>query len=169
MLVVGILKTPIFMQIHITREDTKFGPYTLEEANHYLDVGHLLPSDLAWHEGSPSWVPLLSVPGIKPRATPPPPPPPRAAAMLSAHPGSAARPPIKKATLILIALFLGGLGGHKFYTGNWGWGIVYLLLCWTLLTVPVALVELIRYITLDDSTLQRKYQEAAGKPFGFLW
>ena len=111
----------------------------------------------------------MSVPGIKPRATPPPPPPSRAPVTSLGYSGAAVRPPVKKATLVLIALFLGGVGIHKFYTGNWGWGVVYVLFCWTFLTVPIALVELIRYITLDEATLQQKYQQVAGKPFGFLW
>jgi TM2 domain-containing membrane protein YozV len=34
-------------------------------------------------------------------------------------------------TAVLLALFLGGLGIHKFYLGQTGLGILYLLFCWT--------------------------------------
>ena len=155
------------MQIHIDRNGTQFGPYNLDEVNHYLDVGHLLPTDLAWHEGSPAWIPLMTVPGIKPRATPPPPPPPRSPTPLATY-SATARPPIKKSSLILLTLFLGGIGVHKFYTGNWGWGVLYVLFCWTFLTIPLALGELVRYIMMDDAVLQQRYQEVAGKAFGFI-
>lgn len=34
-------------------------------------------------------------------------------------------------TAILLALFLGGIGIHRFYLNETGMGIVYLLFCWT--------------------------------------
>ena len=36
-----------------------------------------------------------------------------------------------KLAAALFALFLGGFGIHKFYLGRIGWGILYLLFCWT--------------------------------------
>jgi TM2 domain-containing membrane protein YozV len=36
-------------------------------------------------------------------------------------------------TAVLLALFLGGFGGHQFYMGRTGLGVVYILLCWTFL------------------------------------
>ena len=51
---------------------------------------------------------------------------------------------------ILLALFLGGLGIHKFYLGRPGWGVVYLLLCWTGLPSLVAWFEAIGYLTMGD-------------------
>jgi tetratricopeptide (TPR) repeat protein len=51
---------------------------------------------------------------------------------------------------ILLALFLGGLGLHKFYLGRPGWGVVYLLLCWTGLPSLVAWIEAIGYLTMGD-------------------
>ena len=49
----------------------------------------------------------------------------------------------------LFAMFLGGVGAHKFYVGKWRWGLTYLLLCWTLVPVLVSLVE--GWITLSMS------------------
>ena len=44
-------------------------------------------------------------------------------------------------TAVLLALFLGGLGIHKFYLGETGMGILYLLFCWTYIPSIVAFFE----------------------------
>lgn len=44
-------------------------------------------------------------------------------------------------TAVLLALFLGGLGIHKFYLNNIGLGIVYLLFCWTYIPAIIAFIE----------------------------
>ena len=67
-----------------------------------------------------------------------------------------------------LALFLGGLGIHKFYLGNWGWGIIYVLFVWTYIPVIIAFIELIRYCILSDEEFQKKVAEKNG-PFSFLW
>ena len=50
--------------IHILRDGQQFGPYSLEEVNTFLADGSLLPSDQAWYEGAPEWIPLTEVPGV---------------------------------------------------------------------------------------------------------
>jgi len=57
----------------------------------------------------------------------------------------------------LLAIFIGGFGIHKFYLGSNGWGLVYLLLCWTLIPAIVAFVEGIIYLTMTDEAFQAKY------------
>ena len=52
------------MMIHVSRDGEQFGPYTLEDANAYLAQGSLLPTDQAWYEGAPDWMPITDVPGI---------------------------------------------------------------------------------------------------------
>lgn len=42
---------------------------------------------------------------------------------------------------VLLALFLGGLGIHKFYLGKTSLGIIYLLFFWTLIPGIIALIE----------------------------
>ena len=73
-----------------------------------------------------------------------------------------------KVTAGVLALILGGIGIHKFYTGAWGWGIVYILLCWTYIPSVFALVEGIRYLVLSKDEFARKAAEMNG-PFAWLW
>jgi TM2 domain-containing membrane protein YozV len=44
-------------------------------------------------------------------------------------------------TAVVLALFLGGLGAHKFYLGKPGLGVVYILFCWTFIPSFVAVIE----------------------------
>ncbi len=83
---------------------------------------------------------------------------------------------VHKPTLLLITLLLGGLGFHKFYTGNYKlgfiYGIVYLLFLafnFFPITGIIAYVELIRYAIMRKDTLQTKYEQKANQPFGFIW
>lgn len=73
-----------------------------------------------------------------------------------------------KVTAGVLALLLGGIGIHKFYTGAWGWGIVYIVLCWTYIPALVAVVEGIRYLTLKQPEFAQKAAGVEG-PFSFLW
>ena len=57
----------------------------------------------------------------------------------------------------LLALFLGGIGVHKFYVGKVGQGLLYLLFCWTGIPAVIALVEAILYLVASDSEFNSKY------------
>ena len=57
----------------------------------------------------------------------------------------------------LFAFFLGGFGIHKFYLGQVGMGILYLLFCWTFIPSIVAFIEFILLLVMDDQTFNRKY------------
>jgi TM2 domain-containing membrane protein YozV/RNA polymerase subunit RPABC4/transcription elongation factor Spt4 len=63
-----------------------------------------------------------------------------------------------RTTAILLALFLGGLGVHKFYLGQTGWGIAYFIFCCTLIPALVALIEGILYLTMSDEEFNTKYE-----------
>jgi TM2 domain-containing membrane protein YozV len=73
-----------------------------------------------------------------------------------------------RVTAGVLALLLGGLGIHKFYLGAWGWGILYIVFCWTFIPGIVALIEGIRYLVLDEADFRRKAAQMGG-PFAFLW
>jgi TM2 domain-containing membrane protein YozV len=68
----------------------------------------------------------------------------------------------------VLALLLGGVGVHKFYLGAWGWGLVYLLFCWTWIPTIVAFIEGIRYLILSEEEFSERASKAVG-PFSFLW
>lgn len=69
----------------------------------------------------------------------------------------------------VLCLLLGPFGIHKFYTGQWGWGIVSLFLLITLgwtgwiwgIVYAVALVEAILLFTMSNEDFQNKYHVRA--------
>lgn len=68
-----------------------------------------------------------------------------------------ARPAKSRMAAILLALFLGGIGMHKFYLGRPGQGLLYLIFCWTFIPSVVALIEAIVYILSSDEAFHHKY------------
>lgn len=50
--------------IHIGRDGVQQGPYTQEQVNAMLAGGQLRPTDQAWREGLPGWVPLSQLQGV---------------------------------------------------------------------------------------------------------
>lgn len=62
-----------------------------------------------------------------------------------------------KLAAALLAIFLGGLGIHKFYLGEKWWGLFYLILCWTGISSIVGLIEDIYYLLLSEENFNRKY------------
>ena len=52
------------MQIHIVRDNQKYGPYSLEQVHQHLNSGELNGSDMAWYKGAPGWMRLSLVPGV---------------------------------------------------------------------------------------------------------
>lgn len=57
----------------------------------------------------------------------------------------------------LLAICLGGIGIHKFYLGQNGQGILYLLFCWTGIPMFIAFVEAILYLLDSDERFAAKY------------
>jgi TM2 domain-containing membrane protein YozV len=70
-----------------------------------------------------------------------------------------------KTTAALLAFFLGGLGGHKFYLGQTGAGVVYLLFCWTFIPAVIAFVEFVLLLTMDPSEFDRRFNH--GPAYGY--
>lgn len=67
------------------------------------------------------------------------------------------RPHKSRITAGMLALFLGGLGAHRFYLNQPGLGILYLLFFWTLIPAIVAFVEALVFFFESDATFDTKY------------
>ncbi len=74
---------------------------------------------------------------------------------------STVRPGGKSKTVAgLLGIFLGGLGIHKFYLGQIGWGIVHILFCLTLIPAFVGFIQGIIYLTMSDEAFAIKYDKS---------
>lgn len=62
-----------------------------------------------------------------------------------------------KTTAGLFGILLGGVGVHKFYLGQAGSGILYILFSWTGIPALIGLVEGIMYLSMSDADFSRKY------------
>ena len=70
--------------------------------------------------------------------------------------------PIKsKIAAGILAMLLGGIGIHKFYLGQIGWGIVYLLFCWTGLPAIWAFIDGIIILCSKTENFELKYKVRA--------
>ena len=64
---------------------------------------------------------------------------------------------------LLITLFFGGVGAHHFYLSKIGFGVLYLVFCWTFIPVIIAFFELFFIIKRVDGYNSQKAQEIAVK------
>ena len=62
-----------------------------------------------------------------------------------------------KIAAALLAFFLGSIGAHKFYLGQIGMGLLYLLFCWTFIPAVIAFIEFIILLTMSDEAFNMKY------------
>ena len=62
-----------------------------------------------------------------------------------------------KVTAALFAFFLGGLGIHRFYLGQTGMGLLYLLLSWTLVPAFIAFIDGILFLIATEEDFDAKY------------
>ena len=66
----------------------------------------------------------------------------------------------KRTTAAVLAFFVGGIGGHHWYLGNIGRGVVYLLFCWTLIPAFISFIEFVLFLISDDAAFNAKYNKA---------
>lgn len=64
---------------------------------------------------------------------------------------------VQKGLYIMLALFLGGAGVHKFYAGKWMMGILYLLFSWTYIPIIISLFDVIIAILKPSDEYGRIY------------
>lgn len=62
-----------------------------------------------------------------------------------------------KVTAALLAILLGGIGAHKFYLGQSGMGIAYLLFSWTMVPLFIGIIEGLMLLAMDDQAFADKY------------
>lgn len=68
----------------------------------------------------------------------------------SSNPANSGKRAVNKLAYALLAIFLGGIGVHKFYAGKTGSGIVYLIFCWTAVPAIVGFIEGIIALTKES-------------------
>lgn len=62
-----------------------------------------------------------------------------------------------KNSAAILAFFLGGVGVHKFYLGETGWGIVYALFFWTYIPTLAGWVEALVLLSMPKADFDQKY------------
>jgi TM2 domain-containing membrane protein YozV len=67
--------------------------------------------------------------------------------------------PVKsRVVAAFLAFFLGTFGVHKFYLGKKGWGVLYILFCWTYIPTFLGVLGFIRLLFMSDYKFERKYK-----------
>ena len=107
----------------------------------------------------------------RPEAAPDPAPPgPQAEPEPAPTPDETAALPTgkSKTVALVLCIFLGALGTHRFYMGSWGWGLVILGLDLTCLGALIfILADIIRLASMDRAEFQDRYSETVVQPFTF--
>lgn len=62
------------------------------------------------------------------------------------------KPTNRRKMAIVLAIFLGWLGAHRFYLGQVGWGIVFLIILYVFapLAIVLGFIDAIRYLFMSD-------------------
>ncbi|GAB0171883.1 hypothetical protein LSPCS325_53200 [Lysinibacillus sp. CTST325] len=67
--------------------------------------------------------------------------------------------PIKNKTVAgVLAIFLGGIGIHKFYLGKTGQGILYLIFFWTYIPAFIGFIEGVIYLLSNEHNFSVKHR-----------
>lgn len=66
-------------------------------------------------------------------------------------------------TAIAFALFIGGLGIHRFYLRQAKLGLLYLLFCWSFIPAIIAWVDAVVWITKGEEFFDEKYNGYVGR------
>ncbi len=65
-----------------------------------------------------------------------------------------------KTTAALLALFLGGIGFHRFYLGKQFTGILYLIFCWTFIPTLLGFIESLVLFSISNDSFNAQYNRA---------
>lgn len=64
-----------------------------------------------------------------------------------------------KTTATLLAFFLGGLGIHQFYLGNYFRGTLFLLFSWTFLPIFIGVIDFLILLIMNEANFNQKYNK----------
>lgn len=73
--------------------------------------------------------------------------------------------PKSRSMAVLLAILFGGIGIHWFYLNQPGWGVLYILFCWTFIPAVVGLVEGFYFLHMSDA----EFREASVGLRSFGW
>lgn len=59
---------------------------------------------------------------------------------------------------IVLAIFFGALGVHRFYVEQVGKGFLFLFFCWTLVPLIIAIIDIIRWSCMTQAQFQARYK-----------
>lgn len=62
-----------------------------------------------------------------------------------------------KTVAALLALFLGGIGVHRFYLNQIGLGLFYLVFCWTFVPTVIAFIDMIMFFSFSQEKFDARY------------
>lgn len=62
-----------------------------------------------------------------------------------------------RTTAVVLALFLGGLGFHKFYLNRPIAGLLYVVFCWTFIPALFGLIEALNFAFMSDNTFRERF------------
>jgi TM2 domain-containing membrane protein YozV len=62
-----------------------------------------------------------------------------------------------KTVAVVLAFFIGGFGGHKFYLGNNLAGVLYLLFSWTLIPSLFAFFDFLGLLLMSEPAFNAQY------------
>ncbi len=57
--------------------------------------------------------------------------------------------PVSKRTYILLAIFLGIIGAHRFYAHHWIVGALYLATCWCGVSVAMTVIDILAVVPMQ--------------------
>ena len=58
---------------------------------------------------------------------------------------------------IILAFILGSLGIHRFYLGQIGYGLIYLLLSFTGISTILSIIDFVLFLIMSEQEFNRKY------------
>jgi TM2 domain-containing membrane protein YozV len=68
---------------------------------------------------------------------------------------------MNRSTAIVLSLFLGGFGAHKFYLNQPGMAILYILMTFTIVLIPFVLlasiIDCVSYLVKTDIKFKEQY------------